>query len=140
MSNLSLINSMTVGASSKVCQMGDSKEKYAYDDRPYGKALAQEGYPRLRRWIEGDMADDALVDALTFLADAVSRGSIPMLTVAAMALVHHPELCLESVARLPQKQQARFRSLVKMGAVLGDYNQLFKDWGESLENAMPCAA
>jgi hypothetical protein len=140
MSNFALINAMTVGASSKVCQMGDSRDKYEYDDRPYGKALAQEGYPKLRRWIEGDTADDALGEALAFLADAISRGSIPMLTVAGLALVHHPELCLESVARLPQSQQDRFRSLVKMGAVLGDCNQLFKDWHETLGNAKPCAA
>ena len=86
------------------------------------------------------MADDALGEALEFLGDAISRGSIPMLTVAGMALVHHPELCLESVARLPLKQQDRFHSLVKMGAVLGDYNQLFKDWHEALGNAKPCAA
>jgi hypothetical protein len=140
MSNLALINAMTVGASSKVCQMGDSKEKYKYDDRPYGKALAQEGYPRLRRWVDGDIADDALGEALAFLVDAVSRGSIPMLTVAGMALVHHPELCLESVARLPLKQRDRFHSLVKMGTVLGDYNQLFEDWHQALGNARPCAA
>ena len=140
MSNLALINSMTVGASSKVCQMGDSREKYAYDERPYGKALTQEGYPKLRRWVEGDTADDALGEALAFLVDAIGRGSIPMLTVAGMALVRHPELCLESVARLPVKQQDRFRSLVKMGMVLGDYNQLFRAWHEALGNAKPCAA
>lgn len=140
MSNLALVNAMTVGASPNVCSMGEKKDAYKHDERAYGTALAQEGYPLLRRWVDGDTADDAIGEALEFLVDAVGRGSIPMLTVAAMALVQHPELCLETVARLPQKQQSRFHSLVKMGTVLGTYNQLFRAWVDALGNANPCAA
>lgn len=135
MSNFDHINTMTAGASHAVCQLGEIKRKP--DSRPYGVALSQEGYPNLSRWVDGDLADEALDEALRFLVDAVGRGSIPMLTVAGLALAEHPEQCLGAMATTDAKQQARFWSLLKMGTVLGDDQQLFRGWLDALNDAQP---
>ena len=138
MKNVAIVNEMTVGASATVCQLGEIKT--TPDSRPYAVALTQEGYPNLPQWIEGSTEDKPLGEALNFLVDAVGRGSIPMMTVAGLALAKRPELCLEVMAKTHPKQQSRFRSLLTMGTVLGDSNQLFKDWIQALNNVAPCAA
>jgi hypothetical protein len=119
-----LIQRINAGASHKVCAMGDGS--YKYDTRPYGTALQQEGYPKIQQWINLQWSNESEIECFKFLRDAISRGSIPMLEVAASALKDSPDQSTRFLRRLAPAEIIKLKRLWSIGVSID--NPVLKSW------------
>jgi hypothetical protein len=60
-----LIQAILAGASANTCQLG--KTEYPQDNRPYGTALSQEGWPQLSQMVRNDWQPHVKQAAQKFL-------------------------------------------------------------------------
>ncbi len=84
------VNQWRVGASK-------TTSRQDYDSRPYGTALCQT-YPGLALAMEGDLGQREVF--IQFLQDAIHRGSVPMIYVAARIVAASPQF-LDDAEPLP---------------------------------------
>lgn len=99
---------------------------YKHDDRPYGTALQQEGYPRIQQWINLQWSNETEIECFKFLRDAISRGSIPMLEVVASALKDSPDQSRRFTHRLSPAEIIKLKRLWAIGVSIG--NSILQDW------------
>jgi hypothetical protein len=128
--NWELVQQIDAGASRQTCQMGGAK--HPHDSRRYGSALQQEGYPLIQRWVEGDRAADAEAECLQFLRDGISRGSLPMLAVAGIALKQTVERNVHLMRSLSLPERQRLAQLLKIAIAVGDWDTHLRGWEVAL--------
>lgn len=131
MSNWDLVQQMKVGASPQTCQMGGAK--FRFDARSYGSALQEEGYPLIRQWADRNWNAETRAECLQFLQDSINRGSIPMLSIASLAL--RGDATAQIVQALSASELARLDSLLKIGAAMEEWQEHLSGW--SIESACP---
>jgi hypothetical protein len=114
------IQQIRVGASQCVCDRCSSiNHPYHYDDRPYGTALQQEGYPLIARWCLGHWTNETLAECLLLMKTAIGHRSRPMLGVALAALADAPQEVKHRLwSQLNQAEQNTARQLIAIGANL----------------------
>ncbi len=118
MSNWKLVEKMKVGATPQTCQMGGAN--FRFDARAYGSALQEENYPLIRRWLDQDWSVQSEAECLQFLQDAINRGSIPMLSIASLALKHDEVKSSQMIQSLSTREMNRLKSLIKIGMGMDD--------------------
>lgn len=117
-----LVNDLPVGASYAVC--GHKRE--LFDDRPYGMALQESSYPRLRELFDGRWEPHHLALANTLLHDALERGSIALAIVFALAMQGHPPERRSIIwEELSPTEQRRLEFLLALALADPDFDPVF---------------
>ena len=118
------VQSISAGASSKVCAMGNQQEQYKFDTRAYGFALEQTGYPLIRQWLHGRDGGTADTEYLRFAKDAISRGSAPMLHVVAAGAMADKGRVKVLVDGLDDSKRTKFFSSLNIAAYTSETPRL----------------
>lgn len=130
------VQKIRCGASPSTCTArssgGDVNENpYKYDSRAYGDAL-RGNYPHIQQWLDG--AGDEMVENewLVFAMDAVNRGSMPMLEVAALGGLQCPSRSVEFISQFADGQKPKLFSLFRI-AIASAANPIpIKEWALTL--------
>jgi hypothetical protein len=126
MSDWDLVQQMKVGATPQTCQMGGAN--FRFDSRSYGSALQEESYPLIRRWVDQDWTAASEAECLRFLQDAINRGSIPMLSIASLALKRDDVKSSQITQSLSASESSRLKSLVKIGMAMDEWSGYLSGW------------
>lgn len=106
------INSIEGRASTKVCK------GQPYDFRRYAEALSESGFSLIYQWCAGNWSAQAISQYYSLIEKAITNGSFPLLSVAAIIAAQSPHLYKGVYQRLTINAQAKLNQLIKIGSGL----------------------
>ena len=89
-----------------------SSDHQNYDERPYGTALSQEGYPKIAQWASGHWDEESIRECLALMKTAIARGSRPMLQVGLLALKGHDRPKRRIWEQFSDDEKARLKTML----------------------------
>jgi hypothetical protein len=112
--------------------------EFAAEKQSYGYSLSS-SYPLIRLWVEGSWTAAAQLECLDFFEAAVIQGSIPMLSVVAIATQGWQGRRAWLFSRLRESLHEKFFRLLKLGSgmELGVYLAGWERGLSVMEQEMP---